>query len=144
MREEKQPIKQVFDYKEPFQAPYMVREITKKLRLRNAISGQTIFVFGFTALLCLVLFYPFLGFNQFYMMLSIAIPYGMVELFNRVEPDGKKVHVFLLDYLRFVMIYQIGKKVIQQTDLIKIRETKMIYKKEKIKELSVKDSRRGK
>ncbi|EGP5595300.1 conjugal transfer protein [Enterococcus hirae] len=132
--------KQVFDYKEPFQAPYMVREITKKLRLRNAVSGQTIFVFGFTALLCLILFYPFLGFNQFYVMLSIAIPYGMVELFNRVEPDGKKVHSFLLDYIRFVWVYQIGKKTIQQTNLITIRKTKMIYKKEQLKHLTVKNA----
>lgn len=132
--------KQVFDYKEPFQAPYMVREITKKLRLRNAVSGQTIFVFGFTALLCLILFYPFLGFNQFYVMLSIAIPYGMVELFNRVEPDGKKVHLFLLDYIRFVWVYQIGKKAIQQTNLITIRKTKMIYKKEQLKHLTVKNA----
>ncbi|MGL9782351.1 MULTISPECIES: TcpE family conjugal transfer membrane protein [Enterococcus] len=132
--------KQVFDYKEPFQAPYMVREITKKLRLRNAVSGQTIFVFGFTALLCLILFYPFLGFNQFYVMLSIAIPYGMVELFNRVEPDGKKVHLFLLDYIRFVWVYQIGKKAIQQTNLITIRKTKMIYKKEPLNHLKIKNA----
>lgn len=132
--------KQVFDYKEPFQAPYMVREITKKLRLKNAVSGQTIFVFGFTALLCLILFYPFLGFNQLYVMLSIAIPYGMVELFNRVEPDGKKVHLFLLDYIRFVWVYQIGKKAIQQTNLITIRKTKMIYKKEQLKHLTVKNA----
>ncbi|EOE6377803.1 TcpE family conjugal transfer membrane protein [Enterococcus hirae] len=132
--------KQVFDYKEPFQAPYMVREITKKLRLRNAISGQTIFVFGFTALLCVLILYPLLGFTQFFVILCLIIPYSMVELFNRVEPDGKKVHSFLLEYIRFVCIYQIGKKTIQQTNLITIRKTKMIYKKEQLNHLTIKNA----
>ncbi|EMF0445289.1 TPA: TcpE family conjugal transfer membrane protein [Enterococcus faecium] len=132
--------KQVFDYKEPFQAPYMVREITKKLRLRNAVPGQTIFVFGFTALLSMLILYPLLGFTQFFVILCLIIPYGMVELFNRVEPDGKKVHLFLLDYIRFVCVYQIGKKVIQQTNLITIRKTKMIYKKEQLNHLKIKNA----
>ena len=64
----------------------------------------------------------------------------MVELFNRVEPDGKKVHLFLLDYIRFVCVYQIGKKVIQQTNLITIRKTKMIYKKEQLNHLKIKNT----
>jgi len=129
--------KQVFDYKEPFQAPYMVREITKKIRLKNAISGQSIFVFGFTSLFCLLILYPMIGFTQFLIVACLVIPYGMVELFNRVEPDGKKVHAFLIDYFRFVFIYQIGKKVLQQAELIKIRNSKMIYKKEKISDLKI-------
>mgnify|MGYP005983273697 CR=1 FL=1 len=130
--------KQVFDYREPFQAPYMVREITKKIRLRNAISGQSIFVFGFTCLFCGFLFYPFLGFTQLFVALCLLIPYGMVELFNRIEPDGKKVHAFLIDYIRFIFVYQLGKKSLQHTNLIKVRKTKMIYKKESLNNLQLK------
>lgn len=130
--------KQVFDYKEPFQAPYMVREITKKFRLRNAVSGQSIFVAGITFFITGLVFYPLLGFDKWLVCLCIFIPFGMVELFNRVEPDGKKVPVFLWDYVQFVFKYQWGKKSIQQAELLHIRTTKMSYEKETLASLQVK------
>lgn len=45
-------------------------------------------------------------------MISIAIPYGMVQLFNQVEPDGKRIDLFLKDYISSLRIYVLPKKVL--------------------------------
>jgi len=141
-KKEEQPLKEVFDYKEPFQAPYMVREITKRVKLKNAVSAQTIFVGGVTALGMFLIFYLFFGVSQFSIFPSGLIAFGMVELFNRIEPDGKKVHVYLKDLLKYIYTYQVKKQVIQQGKFIQVTQKETVYDRVTVDTLLVKTKKK--
>lgn len=121
--------KQVFDYREPFQAPYMVREITKNLKLPVAMYGSDITVFLSTMFIVGLMCVPILGFNRITVLFTLLIPYAMVQLFNAVEPDGKKVHTFVKDYLIFMFQWQIPKWELFHGKKIRTIKTKVVYKK---------------
>lgn len=137
------PRKEVFDYKEPFHAPQMVREITKRFKLRNAIPAQTFFVGGFTAVFVGVLLYLIRGFDQLSVLLTVTASWGMIELFNRVEPDGKKVHVFLKDYVLYIFTYQLKNQVLQHGRFIKLNKHELVYERKTVADLCVKESGEG-
>lgn len=137
-KNEEKIIKEVFDYKEPFQAPYMVRELTKKLRLKNAVSAQTLFVGGFTALFVGVIMYHFFGAGQVTVISTGLVTFGMVELFNRIEPDGKKVHVYLKDLVLYVYNYQIKKQVLQHGRYLQLTKKETVYERVTANQLQIK------
>ncbi|NBK03545.1 conjugal transfer protein, partial [Listeria monocytogenes] len=104
--------KQILDYREPFNAPYMIREIAKNVNLPFVVYAQdfTVATVSFALVFsCLLLLF---GMNQLVIMVSIAIPYGLVQLFNRVEPDGKRADIFLKDYLSYLMTYVMKHQVL--------------------------------
>lgn len=136
-KQSEKPIKEVFDYKEPFQAPQMVREITKKLKLRNAVAAQTIYVAFGTALIVGSVWYLVSGFSQMMVFVTLGLSWGMVELFNRVEPDGKKVHIFLKDYIHYLILYQTKGKVLQHGRLITLNKKETVYERATVEELSI-------
>lgn len=136
-KEETSKVKLVFDYREPFQAPYMVRELTKKLKLRNAVSGQTIFVAGISFVITAFVLFSIIGFNHWTLGLSVLIPFGLVELFNRVEPDGKKVHRFIIDYLSYLSLFVLPKKAIHQGRKVEIIKQSISYDRKKVSDIQV-------
>ncbi len=136
-KQSEKPIKEVFDYKEPFQAPQMVREITKKLKLRNAVAAQTIYVAFGTALIVGSVWYLVSGFSQMMVFVTLGLSWGMVELFNRVEPDGKKGHIFLKDYIHYLILYQTKGKVLQHGRLITLNKKETVYERATVEELSI-------
>lgn len=121
--------KQIFDYREPFNAPYMIREIAKNVRLPFVVYAQdfTIAMISFGIIFSILI--GVIGFNQFTLLVSVGISYGMVQLFNKVEPDGKRVDIFVKDYLNYLVHYGLTKKVVYHEQLEKIRLEKSIYKK---------------
>ncbi|MFR3685551.1 MAG: TcpE family conjugal transfer membrane protein, partial [Enterococcus sp.] len=131
-KEENLKVKLVFDYREPFQAPYMVRELTKKLKLRNAVSGQTIFVAGVSFVMTAFILFSTVGFNHWTLGLSVLIPFGLVELFNRIEPDGKKVHLFIVDYLSYLLAFVIPKKSVYQGKKVEIVKKRISYDRKRV------------
>lgn len=131
--------KQVFDYREPFQAPYMIREITKNLKLPMAIAGQDIFTFMIGFAILALLTFPTIGVNQFTIIISVLLPYGLVALFNIIEPDGKKVPIFIWDYLKYLIGYQIPKWEIYQSEKIKTIKQLVFYDSMKIEALVPKE-----
>lgn len=131
-------VKLVFDYREPFQSPYMVKELTKKLRLRNAISGQTIFVAGISFVMTAFALFSTIGFNHWTLGLSVLIPFGLVEVFNRIEPDGKKVHRFIVDYLSYLWTFVFFKKGIHQGRKLTIVKHRISYDRKKVSDIQVK------
>lgn len=137
-KKEERPIQEVFDYKEPFQAPYMVREITRRFRLNNPIAAQSLFVGGFTALFVGGGMGALFGFGKLTIFSTGLLTFGMVELFNRIEPDGKKVHWFIRDLVKYMYIYQWKKVVLHQGQCIKLTKKPMVYTRTRSCDLKVK------
>ncbi|WP_195478126.1 TcpE family conjugal transfer membrane protein [Enterococcus faecalis] len=121
--------KQIFDYREPFNAPYMIREIAKNVRLPFVVYAQdfTIAMISFGCIFGFLI--GLFGFNQLTLLMSIGVSYGMIQLFNKVEPDGKRVDIFVKDYLNYLIHYGLSKKVVYHEHLEKIRIEKSVYKK---------------
>ncbi|ROY39995.1 conjugal transfer protein [Enterococcus casseliflavus] len=121
--------KQILDYREPFNAPYMIREIAKNVHLPFVVYGQdfTVATVSFAISFSLLLF--FFGMNQLVVMLSLAIPYGLVQLFNRVEPDGKRADIFLKDYLVYLFTFAYGHKSLYHEQLHSFKQEKVIYQR---------------
>ncbi|HBI7177707.1 TPA: conjugal transfer protein [Listeria monocytogenes] len=130
--------KQILDYREPFNAPYMIREIAKNVHLPFVVYAQDFTVatvsFAITFSLLLLIF----GMNQVVVMISIAIPYGLVHLFNRVEPDGKRADIFLKDYLLYLFTFAFGHKSLYHEQLHSFKQEKVIYSRCTIEQLLIK------
>lgn len=121
--------KQIYDYREPFNAPYMIREIAKNVNLPFVVYAQDFTIatvsFGITFGLFVWLF----GFNQITLMISIGVPYGIVQLFNKVEPDGKRVDIFIRDYLVYFFSYLVTSKALYHEELEDFKQEKVVYEK---------------
>lgn len=130
--------KQILDYREPFNAPYMIREIAKNVHLPFVVYVQDFTVATVSFALSFSLLLLFFGMNQLIVMVSIAIPYGLVQLFNRVEPDGKRADIFLKDYLAYLFIFAYGHKSLYHEQLHSFRQEKVIYHRCTFKQLVVK------
>lgn len=121
--------KQIFDYREPFNAPYMIREIAKNVRLPFVVYAQdfTIAMISFGVTFSVLI--GLIGFNQFTLLASVGVSYGMVQLFNKVEPDGKRVDIFVKDYLIYLVHYGLSKKVMYHEQIEKLKIEKIVYEK---------------
>lgn len=130
--------KQILDYREPFSAPYMIREIAKNVHLPFVVYAQdfTVATISFALTFSLLLF--FFGMNQLVVMVSVAIPYGLVQLFNQLEPDGKRADIFLKDYLTFLFTFSFRKKLLYHEKLYTFKQDKVIYHRCLICQLTIK------
>ncbi|MGQ4819940.1 TcpE family conjugal transfer membrane protein, partial [Enterococcus faecium] len=66
------------------------------------------------------------GMNHLVVIVSLAIPYGLVQLFNHVEPDGKRAHIFLKDYFLYLLIFVFAHKSLYHEQLHSFRQVKVI------------------
>lgn len=121
---EKKPI---FDYREPFNAPYMIREIAKNVTLPFTVYAQDFVVATLSFLVTFCLLLVTVGFRQLTVFVPLAISYGFVQLFNKVEPDGKRVDLFLRDYLIYLVTYALPKKVIYHEQTETIHQEKVAF-----------------
>ncbi|WP_261998757.1 conjugal transfer protein [Enterococcus faecalis] len=131
--------KQILDYREPFNAPYMIREIAKNVNLPFVVYAQdfTVATVSFALVFsCLLLLF---GMNQLVIMISIAIPYVLVQLFNRVEPDGKRADIFLKHYLSYLVIYVMKNQVLYHEQLQTMKQEKVIYSRCTMCQLIIKE-----
>jgi hypothetical protein len=119
--------KQIFDYREPFNAPYMIRELAKNVKLPFVVYAQDFTIATISFALMLLLSFLTIGLNQIALMVSIGISYGMVQLFNRVEPDGKRVDLFLKDYFNYLWTYVLSRKVLYHEQRETFKQEKVVY-----------------
>ncbi|MFK4565462.1 TcpE family conjugal transfer membrane protein [Enterococcus sp. UD-01] len=119
--------KQIFDYREPFNAPYMIRELAKNVKLPFVVYAQDFTIATISFALMLLLSFLTIGLNQIALMVSIGVSYGMVQLFNRVEPDGKRVDLFLKDYFSYLWTYVLPRKVLYHEQLETFYHKKVVY-----------------
>lgn len=131
--------KQILDYREPFNAPYMIREIAKNVNLPFVVYAQDFTVATVSFALVFSLLLVTVGMNQLVIMISIGIPYGLVQLFNRVEPDGKRADIFLKDYLSYLFTFVLKRKILYHEQLESIKQEKVIYDRCTIQQLVIKE-----
>ena len=124
--------KQILDYREPFNAPYMIREIAKNVHLPFIVYAQdfTIAILSFLVLFLLLI--PAFGFNQLTAFLSLGIPYGLVQLFNKVEPDGKRLDLFTKDYFTYLWQFQLPKKQLYHEQIQRFHFEPVVYDKKTV------------
>lgn len=125
--------KRIFDYREPFNAPYMVREIVKNVRLPFVVYAQDFTVAVISFLVVGISLYLCFGINQLTVATTAAASYGMVQLFNKVEPDGKRVDLFLKDYLTYLFTFVFSRKVVYHECLEQIKMKKTVYQEKVVK-----------
>lgn len=102
--------KYVFDYKVPFTAPHMVREISKHFTLPKAYALQDIgTLFGVSIICLLICWKTSIGIGSVSITVSFLIAYSSMALLNRYEPEGKPPIKFVLEYVIYIMVWQLPK-----------------------------------
>ncbi|MDT2010822.1 TcpE family conjugal transfer membrane protein [Carnobacterium divergens] len=121
--------KYVFDYKEPFNAPLVIRKLTDNFSLNFNLYAFDVVVYVVSCLFLYLILHWFIPFaSQLGVLIYIGVPFLVVKIFATLEPDGKKVHVFLIDYAKFLLQYQLPKKGIYHGEKIILFKEKVIYK----------------
>lgn len=120
--------KLVFDYKEPFNSPLIVRKITEKFSLPFNLYAFDVVVYFFALIFVWAILHFFIPFfTQWGLILYVGFPVIVVKVFSSLEPDGKKVHIYLIDYAKFLFQYQLTKKSIYQGEKISFDEQVIEY-----------------
>lgn len=128
----------IYDYKRGVNAPYWIQEIKTQKGKRIwyfATPMQVSFFVVFALVLVLMLTYLsplLLPLNKMTHSISLYlywfIPYKLAKLYTEYEPQGKKMHVFLLDWLRYCWEYRLNNKAIYQGERVETQE-EMVYEK---------------
>ena len=128
----------IYDYKRGVNAPYWIQEIKTQKGKRIwyfATPMQVSFFVVFVLVLVLMLTYLsplLLPLNKMTHSISLYlywfIPYKLAKLYTEYEPQGKKMHVFLLDWLRYCWEYRLNNKAIYQGERVETQE-EMVYEK---------------
>ncbi|MBP2620330.1 conjugal transfer protein [Streptococcus panodentis] len=131
----------IYDYKRGVNAPYWIQEIKTKKGTRIwyfATPMQVSFFVVFVLVLIVMLTYlnPILQpLNKLTHSISFTlywyVPYKLSKLYTEYEPQGKKMHVFLLDWLRYFWEYRLNKKAIYQGKRVETYE-KIVFEKTEI------------
>lgn len=128
----------IYDYKRGVNAPYWIQEIKtqKGKRIWYFVTPMQVSFFVVFALV-LVLMVTYLSplllpLNKMTHSISLYlywfIPYKLAKLYTEYEPQGKKMHVFLLDWLRYCWEYRLNNKAIYQGERVETQE-EMVYEK---------------
>lgn len=130
--------KYVFDYREPFNAPTMVRELTKKFKLSRAYASQDIVVLISTCVVLGLFFWKVaFGLNRFTVLFTGLCSYGLMTLLNRYEPEGKAPFKFIYDYAVYLWEWQLPKWSFYQDEKVKINREKCVYEQEKVSDFMI-------
>ncbi|WP_208783492.1 TcpE family conjugal transfer membrane protein [Enterococcus faecalis] len=131
-------IKYVFDYREPFNAPTMVRELTKKFKLSRAYASQDIIVAMGTCVVLGLFFWKIaFGLNRFTILFTGLCGYGVVTLLNRYEPEGKAPFKFIYDYVLYLWEWQLPKWSFYHDEKVKVTHEKCVYEPEKVSDFMI-------
>ena len=130
----------IYNYKRGVNAPYWIQEIKTKKGTRIwyfATPMQVSFfvVFVFVLIVMLIYLNPILQpLNKLTHSISLTlywyIPYKLAKFYTEYEPQGKKMHVFLLDWLRYFWEYRLNKMAIYQGERVEIHDTVVFEKTE--------------
>ena len=121
--------KEVFyDYSRGLNAPYWIQEIKTK-------KGTRIWYFAtpmqlsFFVVFALVFVVMILGLSPILtplarmthsisLLLYVYVPYKLAKFYTEYEPHGKKMHVFLVDYVTYLWDFRLNPKAIYHNERV--------------------------
>lgn len=122
-----------FDYARGLNAPYWIQELrTPKGHLlwyfSTPMQLSFFIVFFVILLLMLTILSPVMSLLNAYthsvtMLLYGYVPYHLSKFYVEFEPQGKKMHVFLWDYMVYMKEYGFDKRAIYQGERHKVKKT---------------------
>ena len=123
MKEEK-----LYDYSKGLNAPYWIQEIKTKKGTRiwyfatpMQLSFFIVFILVFVGMLLFggVILVPLAKMtHSISLLLYWYLPYMLAKFYTEYEPNGKKMHLFLSDYLMYLWDFKLNQKAIYQEDRI--------------------------
>lgn len=112
------PQRKLYNYKRALTVPFMVQKLWRGFTLENPLELTKVAVYGLSVISLFTIFKPLIWLFSFIPGLSIAayilIPVGVVMLYDRLEPDGLKIHEYVIDYVFYLINYKWSRKVICQ------------------------------
>lgn len=123
MKEEK-----LYDYSKGLNAPYWIQEIKTKKGTRiwyfatpMQLSFFIVFILVFVGMLLFggVILVPLAKMtHSISLLLYWYLPYKPAKFYTEYAPHGKKMHLFLSDYLMYLWDFKLNQKAIYQKDRI--------------------------
>ena len=123
MKEEK-----LYDYSKGLNAPYWIQEIKTKKGTRiwyfatpMQLSFFIVFILVFVGMLLFggVILVPLAKMtHSISLLLYWYLPYKLAKFYTEYEPHGKKMHLFLSDYLMYLRDFKLNQKAIYQEERI--------------------------
>lgn len=123
MKEEK-----LYDYSRGLNAPYWIQEIKTKKGTRiwyfatpMQLSFFIVFILVFVGMLLFggVTLVPLAKMtHSISLLLYWYLPYKLAKFYTEYEPHGKKMHLFLSDYLMYLWDFKLNQKAIYQEERI--------------------------
>jgi len=126
-----------YDYSEGLNAPFWIQEIrTPRGKLiwtfTSPMELSYFLILALTALLIIRLF-PLLAFlGSMRIVALILVPIKVAKLYVSYEPDGKKMHLFLIDFLVYVFSFIFNKKGLYKGKRVETSPRTIVFGKTKI------------
>ena len=126
----------LYDYARGINAPYWIQEIKTQKGKRiwyfaTPMQLSFFIVFILVFILMLTVFSSFLLplvklTHSISLYLYWYIPYKLARFYTEYEPQGKKMHIFLIDYIRYLIDFRLNRKAIYHEDRVKTYEEEEI------------------
>lgn len=122
----------LYDYNKGLNAPYWIQEIKTKKGTRiwyfatpMQLSFFVVFILTIVAMLLgggFILVPLAKATHSISLLLYWYIPYKFAKFYTEYEPHGKKMHVFIVDYLFYFWDFKLNKKAIYHDYRIETQE----------------------
>lgn len=114
----------LYDYGKGLNAPYWIQEIKTKKGTRIWYFATPMQLSFFIVFVLVLVFLLLLGApilvplakltHSISLLLYWYVPYKLAKFYTEYEPHGKKIHVFIWDYLSFFWEFKLNKKAVYQ------------------------------
>ena len=129
---------QLFDYSKSINAPYWIQEIKtpkgKRIWYFSTPMQVSFFIVLFIVLfLMLQLLSPLMSWliahtYSIALLLYVVVPYKIAKYYTETEPEGKKMHIFIMDWLKYWFEFSLDKRAIYQGERVET-ETEFVFEK---------------
>lgn len=136
--------KEIYDYGKAIDAPYWIQQVwvgkkgKRKLLWTFTVPMQLSYFVVFLGVLSIMILYlgPIMDFLYKWtfatsVLLYWYLPQTLARLYVESEPQGKKMHQFLIDYLRYLITYRMNRKAIYHNERVDTYDT-FVFEKTKL------------
>lgn len=122
--------KGLYNYKRALTIPFMVQKLTKKFTLHKAIPITWFVTMGLSILAMFTILRPVFAIFDVITGLKLAVqivfPFIVTHLYHTLEPDGLKIHEYVIDLFIYLYSIRLGNKKIYQGELVEVNDTEKI------------------